>query len=214
MFKKSSSRYAAPLLGALLLASGNAMAQDYNDSPLSSDAGGSVPLNDLRYSYGELRYVDIETSVFDAEADGFKLGGSYRLTEEYFVFGSFTNLDANFSRVGGDASELKLGGGYIYPLNNTVDINSTVALVREDVDAGPFDDDDIGIQLTGGARAMVTDLLEVRGNFVFQDVVNRDIYLEIAADYYFTDNLIGGISVEFAGDNDVLTFGARFYFGS
>ncbi len=66
----------------------------------------------------------------------------------------------------------------------------------------------------GGALALITHELEVRGNFVFHDVIDRYIYLEIAADYYCTDNIVGGISVEFAGDDDVLTFGARYYFGS
>ena len=37
-------------------------------------------------------------------------------------------------------------------------------------------------------------------------------YLELAGDYYFTQRFAAGLSVEFAGDTDVITFGARWYF--
>ncbi len=196
MIKRLPVTCTAPLLGALMLASSGAIASG------------------LSYSYGELRYVDLESNVFTEEADGFQLGGSYRIDQQYFVFGQYADLDTDFGPVDGDLSQLKIGGGYIYPLNDRVDINSTLALVREDIDVdGVGDDDDIGFQITGGARTMLTNEIEVRGAFVFADVLDRNVYLEVAADYYFTDNLVAGITIEFAGDNDVLTFGGRYYFG-
>lgn len=216
MFTRPTFIAPAPLFGALLFVfAGTAIADQHgDDSDMFQPSASNALVSDFRYSYGELRYVDIESGIDDAEADGFLLGGSYRVDERAFVFGSYTDLEADVGIFDVDITQIKLGGGYIYPLNDTVDVNATAALVREDYDfSGADDDDETGFQLTGGVRTMITNELEVRGALVFYDVDDRDVYLEIAADYYFTENLVGGISIEFAGDNDVLTFGGRYYYG-
>ena len=41
---------------------------------------------------------------------------------------------------------------------------------------------------------------------------DSDTFLELAGDYYFTEQFSAGISLEFAGDNDAFTIGARWYF--
>ena len=41
---------------------------------------------------------------------------------------------------------------------------------------------------------------------------NSDTYLELAGDYYFTAQFSAGLSLEFAGDTDAFTIGARWYF--
>ena len=41
---------------------------------------------------------------------------------------------------------------------------------------------------------------------------NSDTYLELAGDYYFTEQFSAGISLEFAGDTDSFTIGARWFF--
>ena len=41
---------------------------------------------------------------------------------------------------------------------------------------------------------------------------NSDTYLEMAGDYFFTQNFAAGLSLEFAGDTDAWSLGARWYF--
>ena len=58
----------------------------------------------------------------------------------------------------------------------------------------------------------MTPKFEVRGSVNYINLDNSDTYLEIAGDYYFTERVAAGASLEFAGDADTFTIGARWFF--
>jgi len=66
--------------------------------------------------------------------------------------------------------------------------------------------------LTGGIRGLITPQFEIRGAVHHINLDNSDTYLEMAGDYFFTQNFAAGLSLEFAGDTDAWSLGARWYF--
>jgi hypothetical protein len=72
--------------------------------------------------------------------------------------------------------------------------------------------DDNGVALSGGVRGLLTPQFEIRGSVNYINVDDSDTYLELAGDYYFTRQFSAGLSLEFAGDSDLFSIGARYYF--
>lgn len=163
------------------------------------------PQSDLSYSYAELRFVDVDTSG----GDGFRLAGSYELDGPWILVGAFTALDFNNNV---DSTLLELGGGYVWNYSADFDLVSTLRLVRAEVDFPGGDADDTGFAFSAGARGKLTPQFEVRGSVNHINLDNSDTYLEIAGDYYFSERLAAGVSLDFAGDTDSFTLGARWFF--
>ena len=179
------------LLAVAMLLSLSVSAQETETRPLS-------------YTYAELRYLDT-----DGGGDGFRLRGSYRLDANWLIVGGLTDVD--YSR-NVDATTLEIGAGYVYNFDDDFDLVATLQFLNSEVDRPSGDDDDNGFLLTAGARGLVTDEFELRGSINHINLDDNDTYLELAGDYYFSDQLSVGASLEFAGDNDVFSIGVRFYF--
>lgn len=176
----------------LLLAGGSAIAQAPQQPALN-------------YDFAELRYVDVDANG----GDGLQLGGSFRFGGNWLGLGSLTRLNFNNSV---DSTTLELGAGYVWPYRPDWDFLASVRIVRTDVDFPTGSADDTGVRLTGGVRGLIAPQFEVRGAVQHVSVDNSDTYLELAGDYYFTPSIAAGLSLEFGGDVDVWTLGARWYF--
>ena len=96
------------ILIALLLAHGLASAQSASQPSLS-------------YTFGELRYVDIDNG-----GDGFELGGSLQFNSNWFGVASmsFYDLDSNV-----DGSTFEIGAGYIFPLKQDWDLQANARII-------------------------------------------------------------------------------------
>ncbi|MDJ0701433.1 MAG: outer membrane beta-barrel protein [Woeseiaceae bacterium] len=160
---------------------------------------------DLSYSFAELRFVDVDT----AGGDGFRLGGSFELEGPWILVGALTALDFNNDV---DSTLLEVGGGYVWDYNDDFDLVSTLQLVRAEVDTPVGDADDTGFAFSAGARGLLAPQFEIRGSVNHINLDDSDTYLQLAGDYYFTDQISAGISLDFAGDTDSFTLGARWYF--
>ena len=160
---------------------------------------------DLSYSYVELRFVDVDSR----SGDGIRLNGSYELDGNWVIVGSLTSLDFNNNV---DLTLLELGGGYVWHYSDDFDLVSTLRLVRSEIDNGANDADDTGFAITAGARGLLTPQFEIRGSVNHINLDDSDTYLELAGDYYFTDQVSAGVSLEFAGDTDAFTIGVRWLF--
>ncbi len=158
----------------------------------------------LSYSFGELRYIDIDNG-----GDGFELGGSYQFNTNWFGVASLSSFDLGSSV---DATTFEIGGGYIFPFHQDWDIQVNARLIRTEVDAFGGSVDDTGIGALAGLRGLIAPQFEVRGNVNYVNVDESDVFLDIAGDFYFTPQFAAGLSVEFGGDVDVWTLGARYYF--
>lgn len=179
---------------AILLLTQSALAQS-----------GASGLGDVSYSYAELRFVDVDRNG----GDGFRIGGSWEADPNWLVVGSITALDYNNNV---DTTLLEIGGGYVWNYTDQFDLVSTLRLVRLDVDTPGGGGDDNGFALSAGARGLLAPQFEIRGFVHHLNLDNSDTYLEIAGDYYFTPQFSAGLSLEFAGDNDAFTLGARWFF--
>jgi hypothetical protein len=158
----------------------------------------------LSYSFAELRYVDVDNG-----GDGFELGGSFQFTGNWFGVASISSLDFSNNV---DVNTFEIGAGYIFPLQPDWDIQVNGRIVRSEVDTPVGSVDDTGIGLLGGIRGLIAPQLEVRGNLHYINVDESDVFLEVAGDWYFTPQFAAGLSVEFGGDVDLWTIGARYYF--
>lgn len=181
------------LLVTLLIGHGLASAQ----APQSPSLG---------YNFAELRFIDV-----DNDGDGFRLAGSYRISGNWLILGGVSALEFDNDV---DSTTFDVGGGYVWPYRPDWDLVANVRVVRTEVDLprGLGSSDDTGIGVSGGVRGLIVPELEVRGSVNHVTVGDSDTYIEVAGDYYFTRNFAAGISVEFGGDLDAWTIGARWYF--
>ena len=180
------------LISGILLAHGFAWAQAPQQPAVS-------------YTFAELRFVDVDRNG----GDGFRLNGSWQLDGHWLIVGGITSLDFNNNV---DTTTVELGAGYVWPYRSDWDFLANVRLVRTDVDFPLGSADDTGVGLTGGIRGLITPEFEIRGSVHHISLDNSDTYLELGGDYYFTQNFAAGLSVEFAGDTDAWTLGARWFF--
>ena len=169
----------------------------------------SVPAvaSDLSYTFGELRLVD--TEIGNNDGDGFRLNGSYEIGGNWLLVGGFSTLEFDG---GVDLSALEAGAGYIHRHTDRLDIVGVGKLVRTEVDFPGGSDDDIGISLAGGVRGRVTPQIEGRAFLNYFNVDDTDTFFEVGGDYYFSDQVSAGLTLEFGGDADTLTFGVRWFF--
>lgn len=160
---------------------------------------------DLSYSYAELRFVDVDQNG----GDGIRIYGSYEADPNWLIVGGVTALDYNNNV---DTTQLEIGGGYVWHYTPDFDLFGTLRLVRFDIDTPGFDSDDTGFAFSAGTRGLLAPRFEVRGSVNHINLDDSDTYLELAGDYFFNEQISAGLSLEFAGDNDVLTIGARWFF--
>lgn len=176
-----------------------------NNVTWAQEQGEPPAKSGLSYNFVELRYVDTDNNG----GDGFELNGSFNVSGYWLAIGGITRIDFDGDV---DATTIELGVGYFWPWRQGWDIVGNARIIRSDVDFPTGKADDTGIGLTGGLRGLLVDRFEVRGFAHYVNLDDSDIFLEIAGDYYFTGNIAAGLSIEFAGDADAITLGARWYF--
>ncbi len=159
----------------------------------------------LSYTYGELRFVDVDTRG----GDGIRFNGSFELENNWMIVGGLTSLDFDNNV---DSTVVELGGGYIWHYSKEFDLVSTLRFVQADIDSPGGSSDDNGFAFSAGARGLLAPQFEIRGSVNHINLDNSDTYLELAGDYYFTERVSAGASLEFVGDTDIFTIGARWFF--
>ncbi|MFK7889043.1 MAG: outer membrane protein [Gammaproteobacteria bacterium] len=174
-------------------------------------ASASVAAADLSYDFLELRYLDTEIDDINVDGDGLVFAGSYNVQGNWLIVGSFTALDFDGNV---DGSTLTVGGGYVWPVDPRFDLFATASIVRSKVEAGDFDDSETGFALVGGIRSKFTDQLEGRAELTYVDINDSDVSILLGGDYYFTPQFAAGITLNLSGDDDTLTIGGRWFFGS
>jgi hypothetical protein len=165
----------------------------------------AVAQADLSYTYAELRYVDYD----DNGGDGFRINGSFDLGNNWLIVGGLTSADFNNNV---DADMFEIGGGYVWNYTPEWDLVATARFVKAEFDTPGGSSDDSGIAIAGGTRGFLAPKFELRGFVHHINLDNSDTYIELAGDYHFTPRLSAGLSVELAGDSDLLSIGARWFF--
>ncbi|MDH4073467.1 MAG: porin family protein [Gammaproteobacteria bacterium] len=165
----------------------------------------AAPAADLSYTYGELRFVDYDENG----GDGFRINGSYDLGNNWIILGGYTTADFNNNV---DADILEIGGGYVWSYTPDWDLVATARFVNADFDTPGGSSDESGLAISGGTRGFLAPKFELRGSVNYINLDDSDTYLELAGDYYFTRQFSAGVSLEFAGDTDLFSIGARYFF--
>ena len=184
------------ILGLVIILSlhGTAMAQS-----------NASAVTDMSYTYAGLRFVDFD----DNGGDGLRIEGSYDFGNNWILVGEFTGADFNNNV---DVNWFEIGGGYVWSYTPDWDLVGTARFVRADADTPGGSSDENGFRLSGGVRGMLAPKFELRGSVNYINLDSSDTYLELAGDYYFTPQFSAGLSLEFAGDSDLYSIGARYYF--
>ena len=165
----------------------------------------AAPAADLSYTYAGLRFVDFDNNG----GDGLRIEGSYDLGNNWIIVGEFTGADFNNNV---DVNWFEIGGGYVWSYTPDWDLVGTARFVSADADTPGGSSDENGFGLSGGVRGLLAPKFEVRGSVNYINLDCSDTYLEFAGDYYFTPQFSAGLSLEFAGDADLFSVGARYFF--
>ena len=165
----------------------------------------------FNYTLADIRLLAIDPDNGD-NADGVQVGGWAQFHPNFFVAGALSTVGQGGVN-GVDRDRFDLGLGYRYGIAPKVDLVGIGGLVREDIDAGNFHDNDIGPSLTGGARWELTPLVELGGYVNYTDVFN-DSTLTATAEglYHATQNLSLLAGLGLSDGERMANIGARWNF--
>jgi len=155
----------------------------------------------LKYSFAELSIIDVGGNG----EDEIRLGGSYDIGKNWMIVGGMTTLSGNNNN---DATVYDVGIGRVWNYERNFDLIATFRFLNGE--AG--NNSENGHAFSAGARRLVAPQLEVRGTINHTSFNTTDTFFEFGGDYYISDRLSLGASLEFAGDSDTFTIGARYYF--
>lgn len=206
MMKKT----AVPALFALLFLPLAANAQ-YPASSSPSTTSYS-PYASLSYTLGEVRLLAEDPDGGD-DANGISVGGSLLMHPDFFATGALTTLGSDGNN-GVDTDIFQVGIGYRHALSPRMDVLGIGGLVWEDRDyTGRADDDDLGVQLTGGLRAALTNVIEVGGYLSYLELFgDGDLGLRGEGLYHFTPNFSALAGVGLSNDVREANVGVRWNF--
>lgn len=154
---------------------------------LVSYSASTIAAEDLRYSYLELDYINLNIdevgdsgSVLDDlnNGGGWGIRGAYELGSNWFLFGQYsvTDADATFIndqnllfRSSTDINRLDIGAGFHNPVNTTTDLAVRVAYTDIDSD---------GFNFGGTSSSSFDDLNEDSSDGFFIDAALRSQLLE------------------------------------
>ena len=163
----------------------------------------------LSYTYGELRYVVQDPDGGGDDFDGLRLGGSLQFQPQWFAAGALTSVSSGPV----DIDTIDLGIGFRSPMQNNVDLVAIGGLVFADVETPGFSDDDSGISLTGGVRAMVAPQFELGGYVGYVDLYgDGDVGLTGEALFHVTPQATLLASLGLSDDVNTITLGGRWNF--
>ena len=176
--------------------------------PLASQAQSRSQYGAMSYSYGDARLVVVEPDG-GGSYDGIRLDGSFQFQPQLFGIAAITT----YGDRGVDITMLEGGVGYRQALRSGMDLVAQGGLVLAEIDAGPFEDDDTGLFLSGGLRGVATPQIEYGAYAEYRSIFDDgDITLTGEGLLHFTRNLALVASLGLSDDANTLTFGARWSF--
>jgi hypothetical protein len=166
----------------------------------------------MDYSWAEFGYVETELDAggFDVDGDGFALRGSVAFLENFFAFAGYEDIGFDG---GVDLSQIQVGVGGHWPINERMDIVGRLGIVKLEVEAGPFDDDEDGFLVGARLRGVVAPKFELEGGFDYVDVGDDDDTALVGEGrYFFTEMFAGGLLISIADDVTTLGLNLRVTF--
>jgi len=167
----------------------------------------SSALDDRNFSYN---YFEGGLSVGDAT--GVEAAASVELDGPWIGVARIQYLTDEESGVDVDFVSLSAGAGYVHPLQERLDLVATAELEYGKVDAGNFDDSEVGLRLVGGARFAATEQLEVFGGITYQTIFDNDFGFNVGGRYQLNEQWSALARVDVLDDYTQFLLGARYGF--
>lgn len=186
-------------------------------APLASNAG-APSYNYLEGGYSKATQRD--GNADDLDADGYYGRASGLVSDRVYLFGDYRHYSTD--QVAGAYAEtdaVNVGIGVRFPVSEQLDLlaggGASFARIKpRGTAANVFsEEDDSGYFVEGGARAMLTDALELNGGMRYTKVFDESETTGIVgAVFHFTPRLGASASYEFGDDSNAYLVGARLGF--
>lgn len=166
-------------------------------------------VDEPRYTYAELGYVNTDYDDIDVDGDGFRLNGSYALHRNVHLVAGYEDVDLDR---GFDASSWNAGIGLNFPLRPGLDAVGRARYIDFELDTpGGGDPDEDGYGLEGLVRAMIGPQLEINGGVRYVDIEDDETSLVIGGLYEVAKNFAISAEVDFGDDVTTFFIGGRLY---
>lgn len=176
----------------------------------------AVHADSFSYRYADLAHfpmAEIDGDRVDVDGDGLQLRGSLPINGTAFAIAELQDLDLENNV---DVTRLMVGAGGHWPLGNGVDFIARGGVVQLEVDAGNFDDDDIGLFAGARLRTNIAPNIEVEGGVEHIHVevagLDNDTYLIGEGRYNFNSQWSAGLLFTLGGDTNVFGVQGRLNF--
>jgi hypothetical protein len=171
------------------------------------------------YSFVDFAIVpeaETEGDNFDIDGEGFQLRGSLAVTDTFFALVEIADLEFEEGNLDVDFTRWLIGGGGHWPINQSLDFVARGGIVRYDVDAGRFDEDDIGFFLGGRVRAQIVQNVELEGgvDLTTAEVPGFEDEIVIVGEgrYHFNDQFSAGGLINLGDDSSLIGVYGRYNF--
>lgn len=194
----------------------------------ASFAGAAWSENNFNYTYLETQYLNVDTQRNDttnnAGADisgsGFGLRGALAVTKTLHAYAEFEKQDLHSTiadvSVPFNVKKRELGLGVNLPLFSHIDFVGRAGYIKVDGNVGNISNAtaDKGYALQAGARALITNRIEVEGLAHYYDLndIGDTLAFRLNGLYRFTDLFTGFAGAEIDSDTKVWMAGIRLNF--
>ena len=193
----------ASAIAAASLASINAQAQSQQTTPVRD--------NGFSYTYGQFGYDNWDYDN-GPDVDVLSGEGSFALDEHLFLRGGASFYDGDYDSPGSDdvdGNRLYVGAGFHTPLQRGLDLVGTADVIRDDND---FNDEEWGYAVSGGLRHQTTEMLELSGGVLYEDIYDGNFGVYGQGLVNLTRTWDVGARVAFTDDSDNIGLFGRYNF--
>jgi hypothetical protein len=177
-------------------------------------AGSAVAAEGPRYTYGEIGYERVDFDNFSDDADVGSIGGSLAMTDNLYLIAAYSYGKIDNSGIDVELDNFDAGIGFHFPLADRVDFIAEAAYAWAKVDVDGFgSEDDDGVALRAGVRAMLTPEFELNGGGTYVDISGDDQtagYVGVV--YNFTPMVAVTGNITVGDDATSYGIGLRMYF--
>lgn len=158
----------------------------------------------VSWDYAEVGYKKVKLDGLTL--DGYVVDVTKSITNNMFVFTSFSRAqdDVNVglaSTLDVELDQFNLGVGYRNAITETTDFFATLSFETADVSIADESVDDDGFGAEIGVRSMLTDNLELGGNFGLLSLGDeQDYVIGVAANYQITEQFSATLGFEYMDD--------------
>ena len=163
-------------------------------------------------------YQSVDIDDFDETGpSGIGISGSKLIGESIFLVGSYSMMNYDYVGIDVDFDQGSAGIGYRYGTSKSTDVYAVASYQYVKVSISGFDeglrDDDNGYGLALGVRSRLYEKFQIDGSISYVSIDSEsETTFGLAANYYFTPAISGGLSYAASADADTIGAFVRYSF--